>query len=200
MSGFEWSPGLLFAIGALVLVLSALSGRGMGFFSMLRMVIGWLVIFAGIFLIFSYRYELEPVWERVRGELMGDTTPVVTGEEVRIRLGLDNHFSVRAQVNGEPVDMLIDSGATFTAMGSDTARRLGVRVDMNTFPRIVQTANGSIRAYPGKIDTLEVGSIRRDNVTVFVAPEFGDFAVIGMNFLSSLSGWRVENNEMIMRP
>ncbi len=200
MTALEWSPGLVFAIGALVLVMSSLSLRSIGLPSFVRMLLGWLLIFAGIFLIFSYRYELEPVWTRVKGELMGDTTPVVTGDEVRIRLGLDNHFNVRANVDGQPLDMLIDSGATFTAMGSETAQRLGIEVDQSAFPRIVQTANGAIRAYPARIDTLDVGTIRRENLTVFVAPEFGDFAVLGMNFLSSLSGWRVENNEMILTP
>ena len=196
----NWSPGLVFAIGALVLVLSSLSLRNLGLSGFVRMLLGWLIIFAGIFLLFSYRYELEPIWQRVKGEFLGDTTPVIAGDEVRIRLGLDNHFSVRAQVNGQPLDMLIDSGATFTAMGDETAERLGIAVDTNTFPRIVQTANGMIRAYPARIETLDVGTVRRENVTVFVAPEFGDFAVLGMNFLSTLSGWRVEHNEMIMVP
>lgn len=194
------TPEFVYGIGALVLVLSALSLRSMGIGRIVKAVLAWVLIFAGIFVVFSFRYELEPYWLRVKGELMGDATPISSGGETRIRLGADNHFHARAMVNGKPIEMLIDTGATFTAMGTDTARELGIAIDTSGFAHEMQTANGSIRAYPAKIAVLQVGDIEMRDVTVFVADEFGDVAVLGMNFLSPLKSWRVEGREMILVP
>ena len=194
------SPELLFLIGALVLVASSLTLRHLGFGKVLKMAVAWLLIFAVIFVTYSFRYELKPFWLRLKSELTGDSIPISIGGEVRLRLGADNHFHARAMINGQPVDMLIDSGATFTAIGLDRARQLGIKVDTKGFAHEFQTANGSIQAYPAKIDQLQVGDLEMRDVTVFVAAEFGDVSVLGMNFLSALKSWRVEGRDMILVP
>jgi aspartyl protease family protein len=195
-----WSPEFAYGIGALVLVLSALSIRNMGIGRIIKALLAWVMIFALIFVAFSFRYELEPYWLRVKGELTGDATPISRGGEVRIRLRDDNHFHASALVNGKPIDMLIDTGATFTAMGTSRARELGIKVEKDGLDHEIRTANGNITAYPAKIDRLQVGDIEMRNVTIFVADEFEDVAVLGMNFLRPLKSWRVEGAEMILVP
>ena len=195
-----WSPEFAFGIGALVLVLSALSIRNLGIGRIIKAVLAWALIFAVIFVVFSFRYELEPYWLRVKGELTGETTPISSGGEVRIRLRDDNHFHAAALVNGKPIDMLVDTGATFTAMGTARAIELGIKVEKEGLEHIIRTANGSITAYPAKIELLEVGDIKMRNVTIFVADEFEEVAVLGMNFLRPLKSWRVEGSEMILVP
>ena len=195
-----WSPEFVYGIGALVLVLSALTIRNLGIGRIVKAMLAWVLIFAVVFIAFSFRYELEPYWLRVKGELTGDATPISSGGEVRLRLRDDNHFHAAAMVNGQPIDMLIDTGATFTAMGTERAEQLGIAVDKTAFGHEIRTANGSITAYPAKIDLLQVGDIEMRNVTIFVADEFDDVAVLGMNFLRPLKSWRVEGREMILVP
>ena len=195
-----WSPEFVYGIGALVLVLSALTIRNLGIGRIVKAMLAWVLIFAVVFIAFSFRYELEPYWLRVKGELTGDATPISSGGEVRLRLRDDNHFHAAAMVNGQPIDMLIDTGATFTAMGTQRAKELGIAVDKTAFGHEIRTANGSITAYPAKIDLLQVGDIEMRNVTIFVADEFDDVAVLGMNFLRPLKSWRVEGREMILVP
>src|SRR3954469_6189586 len=50
----------------------------------------------------------------------------VTGGEVRIRMAGDGHFWADASVNGVKRRMLIDSGATVTALSEETAAAAGV--------------------------------------------------------------------------
>ena len=200
VNGDFLAPELLYGIGALVLVLSSLSLRRIGFGRFVKMLLTWALIFGVIFVAFSFRYELEPYWLRVKGELLGEPVQIVSGGEVRLLLGADNHYHARAMVNGKPIDMLIDTGASFTAMGTKRARELGVEIEPNTFGHEIRTANGSIKAYPAKIAVLQVGDIEMRDVTIFVADEFDDVAVLGMNFLSALQGYRVERNVMILQP
>ena len=64
---------------------------------------------------------------------------------------------------------------------------------------IVSTANGPARATKGWADRLQVGSIERTEFSVDIN-ENDDTNLLGMNFLSSLSGWRVEGNYLVLQP
>ncbi len=191
---------LVFAIGALVLVGSALFARRPGFGEIVRNMIAWIAIFAIFIVGFSYQREILAVWTRVSGEITGTNDQVVVGDTLRIRQSADGHFWVDAKVNALPVRFLIDSGATTTAMTLATAEDAGIEISDSPFPIILNTANGSVEARRGSIQSLEIGPMVAKGLPVVVAAEFGDSNVIGMNFLSKLGSWRVEGAEMVLEP
>ncbi|MGB5482918.1 retropepsin-like aspartic protease family protein [Parasphingorhabdus sp.] len=191
---------LVFAIGALVLVASALFSRRMGFAEIIRTALAWVAIFAVFIVGFSYQNEILAVWNRVSGEVSGANEQLVVGDTLRIRQSADGHFWANATVNELPVRFLIDSGATTTAMTLQTARSAGIEISGSPFPVILTTANGSVEAQRGSIQSLQIGSMVAKDLPVVVAEEFGDSNVIGMNFLSQLKSWRVEGREMILEP
>ncbi|WP_417610434.1 retropepsin-like aspartic protease family protein [Parasphingorhabdus sp.] len=191
---------LVFAIGALVLVGSALFSRRIGLGEMIRSALAWVAIFAVFILGFTYQRELLAVWTRVSGEMTGANEQVVVGDTLRIRQSADGHFWVDAKVNELPVRFLIDSGATTTAMTLRTARRANVDINESAFPVVLATANGSLEAQRGMIRSLTIGPMVARDLPVVVAEEFGDSNVIGMNFLSKLRSWRVEGDEMVLEP
>ncbi|WP_254305508.1 TIGR02281 family clan AA aspartic protease [Sphingopyxis sp. BSNA05] len=179
---------LVFTIGALVLVASALFSRRIGLGEIVRTALAWVAIFALFIIGFSYKQEILAVWSRVSGELTGSHEQMVVGETLRIRQSPDGHFWVDAKVNAEPVRFLIDSGATTTAMSLRTAQAAGVDISDSPFPVILSTANGSVEAQRGLIQSLQVGPLAMQDLPVVIAEEFGDANVIGMNFCQS---WEV---------
>ncbi len=191
---------LVFAIGALVLVGSALFSHRIGLGQAVKTALIWVAIFAVFIVGFSYQEEVLAVWNRVSGEVTGANNQQIVGETLRIRQSNDGHFWVDATVNAEPVRFLIDSGATTTAMNLRTAEAANVEISDSPFPVVLDTANGSVGAQRGRIQRLTVGSLVTDDLPIVVAEEFGDTNVIGMNFLSELGSWRVEGNEMILEP
>ena len=191
---------LIFAIGALVLVASALFSRRIAFGEIIRTALAWVAIFALFIVGFSYKTEILAVWNRVTGELTGSNDQLVVGETLRIRQSVDGHFWINAKVNEHPVRFLVDSGATTTAMTLRTAKAAGIDISSSPFPVILTTANGSVEAQRGTVQTLQIGSMTAHDLPVVVAEEFGDSNVIGMNFLSELKSWRVEGGEMILEP
>ena len=191
---------LVFAIGALVLVAGALFSRRIGLGEIIRNILAWVAIFALFIVGFSYQREILAVWSRVTGEMTGANEQAVVGDTLRIRQSADGHFWVDAKVNAEPVRFLIDSGATTTAMTLATARKAGINISDSPFPVILSTANGSVQAQRGTIQSLQIGPMLAKDLPVVVAEEFGDSNVIGMNFLSSLRSWRVEGTEMVLEP
>jgi aspartyl protease family protein len=134
----------------------------------------------------------------VWGEVRGEGQVVQAGEELRIRKSFDGHFWVDARLNGEKVRFLVDSGATVTSISAETARRTGVEPSRQLIA-IVQTANGQVPVQRGRA-SLKVGTIERRNLAVHVSEAFGDMNVLGMNFLSSLSGWGVEGEWLVLKP
>ncbi|HEU0067006.1 MAG TPA: TIGR02281 family clan AA aspartic protease [Sphingomonas sp.] len=124
----------------------------------------------------------------------------VVGTDLHIRMAPDGHFWVRARFGGVERRMLIDSGATQTALSTATAAAAGLTVRDPAIPILMRTANGTVVAQTATIPELRMGSIVARDLAVVVAPGLGDTDVIGMNLLSRLKSWRVEEQVLILVP
>jgi len=124
----------------------------------------------------------------------------VAGKELHVRMSPDGHFWVIASINGVKRRMLIDSGATVTAISESTVRAAQVDAGARLAPVILQTANGTAPAQTGKVDEIRVGNIVARNLRIVTSPGLGQLDVLGMNFLSKLQSWRVENRTLILVP
>src|SRR5206468_9503904 len=125
----------------------------------------------------------QPELSRLTGKL-GLDDQQVAGKELRVAMSSDGHFWVLASINGVKARMLIDSGATVTAISGDTARQARVDTGTGLAPIVLQTANGAAPAKTGKVDELRVGNIVARNLRIVTSPGLGNLDVLGMNFLS----------------
>ena len=188
--------GGVYLLMAVMLVLGMLmSRRGRGA-QAATMLVAWLAIFGAGFVLFTFRDDFGWVAQRLRAEATGE--PVERGREIRIPMAIDGHFWVDAELNGEKVKFLIDSGATMTTIGRQTARRAGVAISPDA-TQVVRTGNGFIRMWSGRVDRLEIESLERRNVGVHVAAN-DNLDVLGMNFLSSLDRWGVDGRWLVLVP
>ena len=62
------------------------------------------------------------------------------------------------------------------------------------------TANGTVTAELTTVPSLSFGNIRAEGLDAVIAPNLGRTNVLGMNFLSRLKGWRVEDGNLILSP
>jgi aspartyl protease family protein len=190
---------VIYLFGVLVLVASSLLVRRIPIGQGLKMMAAWVLIFAAAFIVFTLKDDFRALWDRVVLETRGGTVQEQAGEELRVRQASDGHFWVDAELNGERVRFLVDSGATTTSISRAVAERAGI-VPSSGFPAMVQTANGVVAVQRGRAGTLRVGTIERRDVGVHISEAFGEMNVIGMNFLSSLSSWGVEGRTLVLRP
>jgi aspartyl protease family protein len=188
----------IWGVGALVLVGSSLVARRMPLGQTVKMILLWVAIFGAVFVLFLFRDAGRALWTRAKTD-MGVQSAEVSGSTLRIRKSDDGHFHVRAQVNGNPVDFLIDSGATTTTLSRPSANRAGVQPS-GGFPVLIETANGTTQAERAVIDDLRVGTIRQNDAKVLIGDGLGDTNLLGMSFLSSLKSWRVEGGTLILEP
>ena len=131
---------------------------------------------------------------------LGLPEQVVEGGETRVEMARDGHFWISAQVNGVPVNFLVDTGATLTAVSGDTADAAGLEPRDGGLPIRLQTANGPIAAELTSIDEMRFGNVAARGLDAIIAPGLGQTNVLGMNLLSRLASWRVEGDTLILVP
>lgn len=133
--------------------------------------------------------------------LDGTSPASVEGNETVISQRADGHFWVEAQLNGTPVEFLIDTGATYTGVSAATAARAGLVPDQGDEGMVLDTANGPIVARKATAGSVRFGGIDAQGLTVAIAPGTeSEVNVIGMNLLSQLQSWRVEGGKLILVP
>ena len=188
--------GGVYLLMAIMLVLGALMTRREPIAKLLTMALAWIAIFAAGFVLFTFRDNFGWVVQRLRAEATGE--PVTQGREIRIPMAIDGHFWIGGELNGVRVKFLVDSGATMTTIGRDTAELAGVQFSARP-DQIVRTGNGLIRVSSGRAESLTIGPIERRDVAMHVADN-ADLNVLGMNFLSSLQRWGVEGRWLVLVP
>jgi len=199
MNSADQTAEFIYLIAILVLVVSALMVRKVPIGQGLKMFAGWVLIFLAAFVAFSLKDDIVEFAQQVLDERRAESSGVQVGQTLEIKQALDGHFWVDGTINGQAVRFLVDSGATTTSISVDTARRAGIE-PRGGLPAIVRTANGTVTVERGRAERLRIGHIERENVAVHISAGFGDVNVLGMNFLSSLSGWGVERNRLILKP
>jgi aspartyl protease family protein len=177
----------------IVAVAASLIGMRQPIGKMLKMALAWVAIFGVGFILFSFRSEFSSFGQRLRAEATG--SGIEQGQTVRIPVAEDGHYWVDAKVNGRPLHFMIDSGASTTTISRDSAQAAGVPIGDQR--AVVETANGPASSILGYADRLQVGPIERTNVPIDIN-EHDDTNLLGMNFLSSLRGWRVEGNYLVL--
>ena len=194
-AGPDWQHLAIYAIGiaVIVVVLQRLPYVG----KIIRFLFSFAILAFADFLLLQ-QAPYQPTLARL-SETLGLNSQTVSGKELRVRMSPDGHFWVKASINGVSRRLLIDSGATVTALSADTARAAGVDTGMGLAPVVLRTANGATPAETGTIDELRVGNIVARDLKMVTAPGL-DLDVIGMNFLSELESWRVEGQTLVLVP
>ena len=187
-------PRAIYLLLLIMLVASSLFARRLPIGQVAKMSLAWVAIFGAVFALVAFRHEFSALGQRLKSEATG--AAIVAGEEIRIPKSDDGHFWVEASVNGHKAPFLVDSGASFTTVSAETARAAGLRPDLRV--DLVETANGTVLMRKASADSVAVGSIERPGLSISIN-ERDDTNVLGMNFLSSLTSWRVEGNTLVLR-
>ncbi|MFQ1593322.1 TIGR02281 family clan AA aspartic protease [Aeromonas veronii] len=124
--------------------------------------------------------------------------PSVTASgELLLRADQSGHYRLEGAINGQPVQLLLDTGATRITIPQQVAERLGLTAYGSSQ---VNTAAGQIRVGNGTIETLAMGPLTLYDLAIFINPAAdGDEVLVGMNALGRLELVQKER-QLLLRP
>ena len=121
---------------------------------------------------------------------------VINQGVIEIGRGLDGHYHWSGRINGTPLEFLIDTGASSTALPLELARELGLTL----YGQVrTNTAGGVAQGQLARVDLSLEGGVQVDRLQVLVLPQLGDKPLLGMDVLSRLH-WSQRNQTMRFTP
>ncbi len=126
--------------------------------------------------------------------------PSRRGYSVELDASENGHYHADADINGRPVHVMVDTGATMVALTYEDAESAGIFLKESDFSQKASTANGMSRIAPVTIDRLSIGDITVRNVRAAVA-ERGRLQVtlLGMSFLSRLERVDMRSGKLLLQ-
>ncbi len=119
--------------------------------------------------------------------------------EAMLEADARGQYAADTLINGLPVRMLVDTGASDVVVSASTAARLGLRPSEGR-RRLIQTANGKSTASPAVLNQLSFGGLYMNDVEALVlTPEAGEVNLLGESFLRRLVSVEQRNGLLILR-
>jgi len=116
--------------------------------------------------------------------------------EIVLEQNRGNHYVANAIMNGMPVEVLLDTGASSVSIPAHLADDMSLE---RQAPMQVVTANGTISVYAATVDTIRIGDIVLHNIRATINPHMReDFVLLGMSFLKHLE-FNQRGGQLILR-
>lgn len=118
--------------------------------------------------------------------------------ETRLERRDNGHFYTKAEVNGFPVDFVVDTGASTVALTIEDARRIGLHVDPAEFTVIGRTASGEAVGKEIDLSYIDVEGKRVSEVRGVIIDGL-HVSLLGQSYLGRISGVEMSGEHMTLR-
>ncbi|WP_421781497.1 retropepsin-like aspartic protease family protein [Kiloniella litopenaei] len=159
----------------------------------------WAVIFAVLFVGYSYRDIFENAWNRVSNNLVPGQAYTNHLGDLEFTRASDGHFYIEVFVDNERVKFLVDTGASSIVLSPADAQRLGFDFDKLTFNRIFETANGTGRGASTRVSRMTLGEREFQDVRVSINQAPMSTSLLGMAFLERFPSFEFRGDKLILR-
>ncbi|MEE9329231.1 MAG: TIGR02281 family clan AA aspartic protease [Parvularculaceae bacterium] len=143
--------------------------------------------------------DKKPVVGTVRKE--NQSTAHKYAEIVHIKKGRGGQYFTTIKVNGAPIEVLIDTGASNLVLREEDAYRAGLRPQRKDYTQSASTANGLVAIAVMPVKDIEIGYNIIRNQHVSVIPDKSlSISLLGMDVLSEFGRIEISNGEIVLDP
>jgi aspartyl protease family protein len=121
-----------------------------------------------------------------------------SASELVLQRRADGHFYADVQVNGVPIAMLVDTGASGVALSADDARRAGVATSIGMHGVIGEGASGAVHGDIVTIERIRLGGVEQSSVPAAVL-KGGSTSLLGQSFLRDFASVEISGDRMHLR-
>ena len=128
----------------------------------------------------------------------GDSFAQWSAGETTLERSGDGHFYAQVSVNGTPVEVLVDTGASVVALTASDASALGLSWSDSDVGVIGSGASGPVLGVPVRLDRVELGGHEAAGVDAVIIPDGLGITLLGQSFLSTIDPVRIEGDRMVL--
>ncbi|WP_424986359.1 retropepsin-like aspartic protease family protein [Microbulbifer sp. S227A] len=191
MSSFEIGNALYLVL-LLIMVLTwyvAQNRQSLG--RVVQQALAWGLIFVGVIAAIG-------VWDDIRQTLRPTQSVITATGQIEVPRAPDGHYYLTLRINGEPIDFLVDTGASEMVLTAGDADRVGLSLDELVFSGRAMTANGEVRTALARLDSVALGDHRDLDVTAWVNEGEMEQSLLGMAYLRRWSRIEISDNALVL--
>lgn len=148
-------------------------------------------------LIFLGAIAVVGLWDDIRQTVRPMQTTVADGR-IELPRAPDGHYYLNADVNGQPVRFVIDTGASQVVLSQADAEKVGIDTTRLAYLGRAYTANGMVRTAPVRLETVAVGAMIHKDVRAVVNEGNLEQSLLGMSYLQRYSSIEITNGAMVL--
>jgi aspartyl protease family protein len=197
LTGADWGYSA-YAVGMLVIVMSALMSRRLKLGQMARYAAIWGAIVVVLLVGYTLRDDLAGLWPRLVSEIAPSHAVPTGARTLVLTQSDDGGYYLVGSVNGVPVRFLIDTGSSDIVLSLDDARRVDIDQSKLVFDHSYETANGIGKGAILLVSSVEAGPVRLGQTEVSVNEAPLSHSLLGMAFLKKLD-FEFKGRQLILR-
>lgn len=158
----------------------------------MQQAIVWVLIFVGVI-------AAAGLWSDIRR----DVTPaqaMLSNGRIEVPVGRDGHYHLTLEVNGTPVDFVVDTGASQIVLTRADAERAGIDPASLAYVGRALTANGPVGTANVWLNEVRLGGWSETGVRAVVNE--GDLfqSLLGMEYLGRMARIEIADGRLILTP
>ena len=150
----------------------------------------WGLIFIGVIAAIG-------LWGDIRDDVMPRQS-AYAGGVTEVPRQRDGHFYLTLQINGQPIEFLVDTGATQVVITKSDADLVGIDVANLAFLGTAYTANGPVNTATVRLNTVQLGEITDSDIRALVNEGELDQSLLGMSYLGLYARIEITGDALIL--
>lgn len=151
----------------------------------------WALIFIGVIAVVGMWSDIE--------RIITPRQTVMSDQSIVLPRQADGHYYMTLDINGVPVDFVVDTGASQMVLTKQDAKRVGINPDELRYLGRANTANGEVQTASIRLDTVSLGDMTDTRVRAVVNDGEMDGSLLGMTYLNRFNSITISNGELILR-
>ncbi len=159
---------------------------------LLQQAVIWALIFVGLI-------AAVGLWPDIRQTVMPRQTIVSDEGRIVVPRAHDGHFYMVLDIEGEPINFMVDTGASSVVLSRADARQVGIDPEELGYYGRARTANGTVRTARVQLSDVALGDMHDRGVTAWVNEQEMDISLLGMSYLERFATIEISNNQLVLR-